>query len=111
MALSDEEVDRIANRLVGDILVKIGAPVYVEPESVAQALKASMHEEEVAAGFYRRRAQYSEANGDEESAALWRHIADEEDNHYNEFEERLKKIDAFREFQRQQVAFQGLRNI
>jgi rubrerythrin len=89
MALSDEEVKSIADKLVRRILTEVGAPIYVEPKSVPQALEASMHEEQVAADFYRRRAAYSETQGDKKSAVLWRHVADEEDAHYEEFKGRL----------------------
>lgn len=89
MSLSDEEINQIAGQLVQDILKKIGAPIYVEPDSVSQALEASMHEEKTAADFYRRRAQYADSQGDEISAELWRHTADDEDQHYQEFHDRL----------------------
>jgi rubrerythrin len=67
-------------------------PGYHEPANVPEALGSSMSEETTAADWYRRRAEYSEGEGDKKSAGLWRHVAGEEDTHYTEFQERLEQL-------------------
>ena len=67
-------------------------PGYHEPTSVPEALQDSMAEETTAADWYRRRAEYSEGEGDKKSAGLWKHVAGEEDTHHTEFQERLEQL-------------------
>ena len=55
-------------------------------------LQQSMDEESLAATYYRNRAKYSRSQGDEITAKLFEHIAEEEDGHYNEFKDRLNVI-------------------
>ena len=57
-------------------------------------LKQSMGEEIVAASVYRQRALQAEECGDTKSAALWRDIAKDEDDHYRQFGGRLSEITA-----------------
>lgn len=65
---------------------------YVEPASIAEALRWSMEEEAIAADWYRRRASHALAHGDTTNAELWTHIAQEEDDHYIEFENALNAL-------------------
>lgn len=55
-------------------------------------LQQSMAEESLAAANYRGRADYARAHGDEVSAKLWIHVAEEEDGHYDEFKDRLAAL-------------------
>jgi len=57
-------------------------------EQIRAGLSQSMTEETRAADIYRRRAEFAESMGDKETAKLYRHIADEEDKHHLEFEQR-----------------------
>ena len=59
---------------------------------VKENLQKSMDEESEASALYKNRALNARINGDEVSAKLWEHIADEEDGHYNEFKDRLVTI-------------------
>ena len=52
-------------------------------------LKQSMEEEADAVKAYKKRAWLARSRGDEVSARLWEHIAEEENGHYNEFKDRL----------------------
>jgi len=59
---------------------------------IATDLKTSMLEEQTAATLYKQRAENARNNGDEVTAKLWEHIADEEIGHYNEFKDRLDSL-------------------
>ena len=59
---------------------------------IASNLRSSMLEERTASNSYNDRAEYARANGDEVSAKLWEHIAEEEIGHYNEFNNRLNSL-------------------
>lgn len=60
--------------------------------NVENDLRQSMEEELSAARAYRDRAYLAYKGGDDVSAKLWSHIAEEEDGHYNEFKDRLSAI-------------------
>jgi len=55
-------------------------------------LAQSMLDEAQAGSDYRKRAQICLIQGDTETAELYEHIAAEEDNHFEEFKERYKKL-------------------
>jgi hypothetical protein len=66
------------------------AQQYNPPKSVSEGLRSSMQEELTAADWYRRRAGYAKTRGgDQVTARLWGHVAEEEDIHYSEFKDRL----------------------
>lgn len=65
---------------------------YPIPTSVANALESSMKEELLAADWYKRRAENARVRGDNVTAQLWDHIAEEEIGHYNEFKDRLNNL-------------------
>lgn len=65
---------------------------YQEPRSIQVGLAQSMREEEIAAYWYRKRAKDAREKGDETTAKVYEHIADEEDVHYREFKERMLKV-------------------
>ena len=60
--------------------------------SIQSDLDHSMNDEISASITYRKRAEFARSRGDEVSAKLWEHIAEEEDGHYNEFKDRLTTI-------------------
>jgi len=60
--------------------------------AIKDDLMLSMREEASAVTDYKRRAASARSEGDEVSAKLWEHIAEEEDGHYNEFKDRLSSI-------------------
>jgi rubrerythrin len=55
-------------------------------------LHHSASEEHLAAAIYRERAKLASALGDPETAALYEHIAEEEDGHEREFNQRFFSI-------------------
>ncbi len=55
---------------------------------VIKGLETSMAEEKEAAAVYRARGTFAEETGDPKTAELYRHVAGEEDHHYQEFKER-----------------------
>jgi rubrerythrin len=55
-------------------------------------LHQSEREEALAAKAYRSRARVAEALGDAVTAALYRHIAAEEDTHQQEYKQRREKL-------------------
>lgn len=59
---------------------------------VRSNLQQSMDEEAAAGRAYRERAISARLEGDDVSARLWEHVADEEDGHYYEFKDRLNAI-------------------
>jgi rubrerythrin len=61
-------------------------------ERVKWDLRQSMGEELTASSVYHIRAMTARGVGDEETAKLYEHIADEEDNHYIEFSKRFGEI-------------------
>jgi 6-pyruvoyl-tetrahydropterin synthase len=65
-------------------------------ETIPESLMKSAAEEMLAGDAYRVRADMAEEKGDSKSAALWRHIADEEccsgGSHFLEFNDRYNEI-------------------
>jgi rubrerythrin len=90
--MTDEEIQRIADKLARQVLRDIGVPTYVEPKSVIQALESSMMEERAAAHFYKSRDHYCSQHGDTVTARLYEDIASEEDEHERKFRERLADL-------------------
>ncbi len=64
-----------------------------EDQSVESDLIKSAREEAKASGDYRQRGEFAESRGDKETAGLYEHIAEEEDAHYKEFTDHLKKVE------------------
>jgi rubrerythrin len=56
---------------------------------VERDLDSSAHEEAFAAAVYRDRKKVAEDEGDFQTAALYEHVAQEEDEHMEEFQKRL----------------------
>jgi rubrerythrin len=94
MAISREEIDQIATAVATQVLksIKVYASEYHPPENIQQGLQHSMGEELTASMWYQLRAKDAEARGDIKTAFLYRHIADEENVHYIEFNKRLTEI-------------------
>jgi rubrerythrin len=88
--LSREEVVKIAQETAQRVLEGIHryAVNYKPPESIQEGLSDSMIEERTAADWYRRRAMDARLKEDITTADLYEHIAKEEDQHYQEFQER-----------------------
>lgn len=57
--------------------------------TVNDGLHKSMDEERYAVQVYKERADAARDEGDNVTAQLWEHIAEEERGHYNEFKDRL----------------------
>jgi rubrerythrin len=62
--------------------------------NIKEDLSQSMVDELGAATDYNGRAKLAREQGDEETAKLWEHIAEEEKGHFNEFSQRLKNLEA-----------------
>ena len=61
-------------------------------EMIKWLVRQSMGEELTASSAYHVRAIQAEQSGDGKTANLFKHIADEEDGHYNEFKKHLADI-------------------
>ena len=96
MALSREEIEQIAKSTAQSVLEGLHryTVAYKEPETIEQGLQDSMIEERTAADWYRKRAEHATVRGerDQRTSALYEHIADEEDRHYDEFNARLQEL-------------------
>ena len=95
MPLSREEVEQIAKSSAQTVLEGLHryAVAYKEPETIEQGLQDSMIEERTAADWYRKRADNASiAPIDSKTFNLYRHIAEEEDRHYDELNARLQQI-------------------
>ncbi len=94
MALSREEVTQIAKASAQTILEGLHRYTveYKEPETIEQGLEDSMIEERTAANWYRKRAEHATTYRDPQTAALYEHIAGEEDQHYDEFQNRFQGL-------------------
>jgi len=68
------------------------AGIYPSELTINDDLRTSMVEENEAVSSYHKRAEYAREMGDEISAGLWEHIAEEEIGHYNEFKDRLGSL-------------------
>jgi rubrerythrin len=94
MALSEGEIREIAQMCAQKVLEELHRYTvhYREPESIDQGLRDSMVEEKTAAEWYRKRGMDARMQGDEITANLYEHVAGEEDEHYQEFNERVDEI-------------------
>jgi len=94
MALDRAEIKDVAEAIALEIVrAQHRYPLtYQHPPTVAEGIRESMAEELTAANWYRERAQNSIAKGDPVTADLYEHIAGEEDEHYGEFNGRLREI-------------------
>jgi rubrerythrin len=64
----------------------------MDQSTIEQGLQKSMDEEVMAIAVYRARAAAARSEGDDLTASLWDHIAEEEDTHYHEFSDRLDAV-------------------
>jgi rubrerythrin len=94
MGLSRGEIEDIARECAQKILENLHryAVEYKEPQSIGEGLRDSMVEEKTAFDWYHRRGTDALLKGDKETADLYGHIAREEDEHYQEFQERLSNL-------------------
>jgi rubrerythrin len=94
MALSREEIDQIAKAIAEELTITIRrySQSYEEPKSVKEGLAQSMGEELTASMWYQLRARKAQDEGDTKTAELYRHIAEEENQHYNEFSRRRNEL-------------------
>jgi rubrerythrin len=94
MALSREEVESIAQATAQRVLENLHryAIGYDVPITIVGGLRESMVEESTAANWYRRRAVDARLKEDIPTAALYEHIASEEDQHYREFHQRANAL-------------------
>jgi hypothetical protein len=94
MGLSREEVEKIGQETAQRVLEALHryTITYEEPRSIEQGIRDSMVEESTAANWYRRRAIDARPKHDTVTADLYEHIAKEEDQHYQEFQQRLKAL-------------------
>ena len=95
MPLSREEVEQIAKSSAQTVLEGLHryTVAYKEPDSIEQGLQDSMIEERTAADWYRKRAEHAAiAPIDSKTFNLYRHIAEEEDRHYDELNARLQEV-------------------
>jgi len=94
MGLSREEVEAIAQATAQRVVESLYryAMSYQIPITIVGGLRDSMVEESTAANWYRRRAVDAKAQGDTATADLYEHIAKEEDQHYQEFQQRHNEL-------------------
>lgn len=94
MGLSGDEIVEIAQKCAQQVLEGLYrySVHYKEPERVEDGLHDSIVEESTAANWYRRRGMAARLKGDIKTADLYEHVAKEEDQHYQEFQERLTAI-------------------
>lgn len=94
MELSREQIDEIARESAQKVLEGIHryAIDYREPQTIVEGLQDSMVEEKTAADWYRRRGMDARLKGDIKTAELYEHVAQEEDEHYREFQERVAEL-------------------
>ena len=91
MTLSKEEIAQIAKETARAVIE--GRVTYHEPETVPQGIQDSLGEEVLAHMWYQLRAKHARGQGDEGTARLYEHIANEELSHYQELSRR--RIDVF----------------
>jgi rubrerythrin len=94
MGLSKEDVEQIARATAQKVLEDLRhySVKYKDPTTIVDGLMDSMTEESTAAVWYRRRAMDARQKSDPTTAELYEHIAQEEDQHHQEFKERLGTI-------------------
>jgi rubrerythrin len=91
MGLPREDVEEIARATAQKVLEDLRhySIKYQDPITIVDGLMDSMTEENRAALWYRRRAMDARQKYDPTTAELYEHIAQEEDQHHQEFKERL----------------------
>jgi rubrerythrin len=94
MELSREDIELIGQTTAQKVLDELHryAREYVEPLTIVDGLMNSMTEESTAAAWYRSRAANARGKHDEATARLYEHIAEEENQHHQEFKERLSVV-------------------
>jgi rubrerythrin len=94
MELSRDEVVQIAQEAAQKVLEEMHRyPVQYEvPADIEDGLRQSMIEESTAANWYRRRGMDARLKGDTTTADLYEHIAQEEDQHHQEFKVRADAV-------------------
>ena len=94
MGLPREDIEEIARATAQKVLQDLRhyAIKYQDPITVLDGVMDSMAEENKAAVWYRRRAADAREKQDPTTAELYEHIAQEEDQHHQEFKERLGTI-------------------
>jgi rubrerythrin len=94
MELSHEDIERIAKKVAEEVAITVGrdSRSYEAPKSVEEGLAQSMGEELTASMFYQLRARDARENGDITTAELYRHIAEEENQHFEEFNRRRNQL-------------------
>ncbi len=96
MELTRDQIADIAKSTAQTVLEGLHqyAVEYKEPETIEQGLQDSMIEERTAANWYDKRAQNAvEYCADDETAKLYLHIAEEEKQHYDELNVRLRQLE------------------
>lgn len=98
MALSEREIAQIAEASAQELINNLHRyPLtYRDPATVPQGLNHSMGEELTASNWYRQRAKHALSREDKTTAELYEHVAGEEDEHYQRFNERLSQIESGR---------------
>lgn len=69
------------------------AEVEISEEPIAEGLRKSVAEELEAARVYEKRARVAYESGDYATQELYKHVIDEERQHYREFKERLGQVE------------------
>lgn len=94
MEISAEELKQIGRVAAQQVLEELHRYTvkYREPQTIEQGLGESMIEERTAASWYRRRGSLARVSGDSITADLYEHIAQEEDQHYDEFSQRIDDL-------------------
>jgi hypothetical protein len=94
MGLSREDVEVIARATAIEVLEQLHrySQKYEDPITIVGGLQDSMIEESTAAAWYRKRATDARKQNDITTAELYEHIAQEEDQHHQEFEERVSVL-------------------
>jgi bacterioferritin (cytochrome b1) len=91
MGLSEIDIKAIASATAEKVLQDLRhyALQYKDPFTVLDGLMDSMTEEDRAVVWYRSRAANARQKQDPTTAELYEHIAKEEEQHHQEFKERL----------------------
>lgn len=94
MELSRTDIEAIGQATAQTVLEELHryALRYQEPITIIDGLMDSMTEENTAAAWYRQRAANARQKNDKTTADLYEHIALEEDQHHQEFKDRLAVI-------------------
>jgi rubrerythrin len=94
MGLSREDVEAIGQATAIKVLEQLHrySQKYEDPITIVGGLQDSMIEESTAAAWYRKRAADARKKNDPKNAELYEHIAQEEDQHHQEFKERVNAL-------------------